>query len=186
MLWRAIAEMQTWQNRGLTESAAGLLLALAIGITGLPDAAAAEIDDELEFARGVVKARLEVDRTGTSYRWSHPTSGNSGRLTIVETQISANNQPCRWYRWTMQVSGDDIAVDGKGCRMDNGDWLLEETAVVTKLRRVEVPVAQPSPAPAPAPEPESAPAPAESDPLESIDYTLPERSAAPAGSGTAQ
>lgn len=167
--------------------AAGRLGLLALVFSALFCAPAlAQSDDEIEFARGIVKARLEVDRTGSEYRWTNPDSGNSASMTILETQILPGNLPCRWYRWSMDRSGGDLKVEGKGCRLSNGDWLLEETAIITRTRRVEVPVSSPAPTPVtpqPAAEPEPEPAAAPSaDPLESIDFTLPPRSAEPAGS----
>jgi hypothetical protein len=119
---------------------------------------------EIDFARSIVKARLETERTGTEVEWRNPETDNVGRMRIVETQILDRGLPCRWYEWSVETdSGSDIETEGKGCRLANGEWLLEETAIVREIRTVPVPLT------VVAPEPEPQPA----DPMAGISFTRP-------------
>jgi hypothetical protein len=132
----------------------------------LGKAVSAQPSAEIEFARSIVKARLETERTGTEIEWTNPETGNNGRMRIVETQILDRGLPCRWYEWSVETdAGADISTDGKGCRLANGEWLLEETAIVREIRNVPVPVA--APASEPEPETESA------DPMAGVTFTRP-------------
>ena len=79
-------------------SVAACLIALAnVG------AAAANESKEIEFARAVVKSKLETERTGTEIDWTNPDSGIKGRLQLVETKILGRGLACRWYKWSVKL-----------------------------------------------------------------------------------
>jgi surface antigen len=143
-----------------------LVLVVLVSVMAVSSRAAlADPKEEIAFARSVVKAKLESERTGTGIEWTNPETGQNGRMTIVETQILDRNLPCRWYEWSVEYkSGSTIETEGKGCRMHNGEWLLEETAVVRERKevRVEVPVEVERPAPEP------------KDPMAEVAFTRPD------------
>lgn len=136
--------------------------------------------EEIEFARSVIKAKLETERTGTKLDWTNPTSGKTGSMRIVETQVLDRGLACRWYEWSLEADAETtIEANGKGCRLSNGEWLLEETAVVNKTVRVKETVEVQRPAPEPEAEPKA-------DPMASVTFTRPDSMAGkdPGAGGT--
>ena len=72
--------------------------------------------------------RLESQRSGTTVRWSNPFTGNSGNVTILATDDSNPELPCRTYRLTTETPGrPPIIVEGTGCRVVPGIWQRTET-----------------------------------------------------------
>ena len=125
--------------------------------------AAAGESEEIEFARGVVKAKLETERTGSEIDWINLETSKTGRLRIIETQILDRGLPCRWYQWSVETGPDaKIETAGRGCRVEGGEWLLEETVVVRETVEVRVPVEVVRPAPEP------------KDPMAEVTFTRPE------------
>jgi len=146
-----------------------------VALLALPEAAVADPKEEIEFARGVVKAKLESERTGVSIEWTNPETGNVGRMEILETQILDRNLPCRWYEWSVDgAGGSNIETEGKACRLRTGEWLLEETAVVRETKRVEVPVEVVKPAPKP------------EDPMAEVVFTRPDSMVEPGAPGNVE
>jgi hypothetical protein len=135
------------------------LITLGLSAAG----AAAGESEEIEFARSVVKTKLETERTGTKIDWINPETETPGRMRIVETQILDHGLACRWYEWSVEAGSDTkIETFGKGCRLGNGEWLLEETAVVRKTLRIRVPAEVEQPAAEP------------KDPMAEVTFTRPE------------
>ena len=128
---------------------------------------AADDRQEIEFARSVVKSKLETERTGTGIDWTNPDTGKTGTLRVVETKIVGRGMPCRWYEWSIKVdAATKIETKGKGCRLAKDNWLLEETAIVRKTVKVKVKVKPKAKAkPPPPPEPK--------DPMAGLKLTRP-------------
>ncbi|MDX1710742.1 MAG: RT0821/Lpp0805 family surface protein [Rhodovibrionaceae bacterium] len=143
----------------------GLVLAALTASPALSQVAIAGPQEEVEFARAVVKAKLETERTGVAIEWKNPESGKAGQMEILETQILDRSLPCRWYEWSVKyAAGSTIETEGKGCRLRSGEWLLEETAIIREQVRVEVPVEVVKPAPQPEPK----------DPMADVVFTRPD------------
>jgi len=138
---------------------AACLISLAFPVTW----AAAGEREEIEFARSVIKTKLETERTSTKLDWTNPETGKTGTMQIIETQILDRGLACRWYEWSVEADADTkIEAKGKGCRLQNGEWLLEETAVVNKTVRIKEKVEVERPAPEP------------KDPMAEVTFTRPD------------
>ena len=146
-----------------------LFAAIFAGLALLGGAPKAADKEDIAFARSFVKVKLESAKTGSSFDWTNPDNGHKGSMRIVETQIFDRGRPCRWYQWSIDAGPKSkIETEGKGCRLSNGEWLLEETAVIRETVEVEVRVEVPVEVERPAPEPK--------DPMDDVTYSRPDSS----------
>ena len=165
MAQRKSCRVQHMKTLRFGSSQRALLIAFLFVLAFSAAGVAAGEREEIEFARSVVKAKLETERTSSKLDWTNPDSGKSGTMQIVETQILDRGLACRWYEWSLESDDDTtIKVNGKGCRLANGEWLLEETAVVNKTVRVKETVEVERPVPAPEPK----------DPMAEVTFTRPD------------
>ncbi len=105
-------------KKGLAALFAAALVAEPVFASDARDAA---------FLEDVMNQRLESQRTGTTVRWSNPITGNNGNVTILSTDESDPELPCRRYRLTTETLGRaPIVVDGTGCRVAPGIWQRTE------------------------------------------------------------
>jgi surface antigen len=66
---------------------------------------------------------------GTTREWKNPTSGNSGRMTLIgrfETAYQGNKLPCRKIRYHIQIRNvaDPYNLEVDRCRAADGSWKI--------------------------------------------------------------
>lgn len=76
--------------------------------------------DELDEHRS--QHALEHTRTGETYSWKNPDTGNDYSVTPTETWDSSSKRPCREYTTDATIDGRHETVYGTACRED-GIWV---------------------------------------------------------------
>ena len=91
-------------------AAPGQLIALGAG-TLLGALLGTEVGKSLDKADRLYASRtthqtLEYAPTGITGQWHNPESGNTGSVTPLATNITANGQPCREYHQSITIGGN--------------------------------------------------------------------------------
>ena len=112
-----------------------LLLAAAVFAVALAAPASAQInpfgrdtritseDLKLIDAASSKIYKAEAPAVGTAEKWSNPTSGNSGTVTLTRI-FEKSGMPCRKLRHSIKVQGakDPLIYIFDRCRVKSGEW----------------------------------------------------------------
>jgi surface antigen len=106
----------------------GRTVAIAMGTllgAGLGNSIGTSLDNADRAAMGQTSQQaLERGRTGESYEWNNPDSGNYGTFTPTKTYQTASGQNCREYTQDVYVGGQRQQAYGTACRDGNGNWQI--------------------------------------------------------------
>lgn len=163
-----------------------MLVAITL-LAGAPDGTAQTAADE-DFVEPILKQALETEKTGVEVPWSNPATGNGGIVVIERTFYRDPRTPCRDYRRTLERAGaPTIEIEGTGCRVGPGEWMLDEAEPTSVAASPGSPTRPPGPDEPPEPEPARAGATPPSCPTIEVtpvpcgkpppvaDYTMPPR-----------
>jgi surface antigen len=67
--------------------------------------------------------KTETPQLGAAERWSNPTTGNSGTVTLTQI-FEKSGMPCRKLRHSIRVKGakDPVVYIFDRCRVKSGEW----------------------------------------------------------------
>ena len=84
---------------------------------------------DVDYLADVMNMHLETQRTGVTEPWLNPSTGNQGNITILTTDDSDSEYPCRTYRLTTEIPGQPTTVvEGSACRVALRLWERTEVA----------------------------------------------------------
>ena len=76
------------------------------------------------YAQQAANQAFEGGRSGSSYAWQNPDSGNSGVIRPQGVSYYQQGQPCRQYTQTVYVGGRAETLTGTACRNTDGTWTI--------------------------------------------------------------
>lgn len=77
-----------------------------------------------DYHYDTTQSALEYKKTGSAAGWSNPDSGHAGTVTPTRTYIAADGRPCREFRQTIFVDGQEETVTDVACRDNDGTWKI--------------------------------------------------------------
>ena len=117
----ALAGSEVGKGRGqLVAVAGGTLLGAFIG-----SRIGRALDErDVLLAEQAKNRALERNPTGQTSSWNNPDSGNHGTVTPIRTGKADTGEPCREYKTTVTVGGDEVEAYGTACRNPDGTWRI--------------------------------------------------------------
>ncbi len=121
-----------------------LLVLTGVGVgaatTLAQDAGGVNLSSDRAAATGTVQSALEYNRTNQSSTWVDPDAGVSGTTTPVRTFEGVAGKPCREFKTTIVIGGQEEQGYGTACRQPDGNWqIVDKTALAASGRNLVAP-----------------------------------------------